>query len=222
MADDLPEEPDVVRPLPPVSVRDLLERLRSGWITAGVLVLGLAVAGYVLLRPPAAPATELTLPMAGSGSTVPASTTTTAAASIVVHAAGAVAAPGIHSLPAGSRVADLLVAAGGPAADADLDRVNLAALLSDGERVWFPRVGEAAEPVVVGASPGEVEPTGPLDLNAATAEQLDGLPGIGPAIAAAIVSYREEHGPFTAVEGLLEVPGIGDARLAQLRDLVTV
>jgi competence protein ComEA len=147
----------------------------------------------------------------------------------VGHAAGAVAVPGVHRLPPGSRVADLLDAAGGPAPDADIDRVNLAAALADGERVWFPRVGEQ-EPVVAGppggastgASGPAGEPSGPVDLNTATAEQLDTLPGVGPATAAAILEHRDREGPFRSVEELLDVPGIGDAKLAQLRDLVTV
>ena len=237
-----PTEPR--RPPPALSLADLVTRLgpvarhRVGALVAVLLLgLGAVVAGWVLLREPELPPTEELLPYAPTGDDAagpggPAAaatptTTTTEAASIVVHAAGAVAVPGIHSLPPGSRVSDLLVAAGGPAPDADLDRVNLAAPVADGERVWFPRVGEELEPPVAagsggGASPGGTGPPAPVDLNVATAEELDALPGIGPATAAAILEHRSSQGPFASVEDLLDVPGIGEAKLAQLRDLVTV
>jgi competence protein ComEA len=156
-------------------------------------------------------------------------TTTTADAGIVVHAAGAVRTPGLYRLPSGSRVADLLDKAGGPTAETDLDRLNLAAALADGQRLYVPRKGEVAPPTVgpdggsdpppdAGGSPGD---GGPVDLNAATAEELDALPGIGPATAAAIIDHRERSGPFTTVDGLLDVRGIGPAKLEALRDLVT-
>lgn len=139
----------------------------------------------------------------------------------------------MHRVPAGGRVADLLAAAGGPAADADLDRVNLAAALVDGQRVWFPRVGEPDPPVVAGdaaagaagtagARGDAVAAGGPIDLNTATVDQLESLPGVGPSIAAAIVEHRERSGPFRSVDDLLDVPGIGPARLDALRELVTV
>jgi competence protein ComEA len=233
-ADVEPDEP--VRPLPAPSWADLRDRLvgdrrRLVPLAVGLLVVvGAGVAGYALLRTPPAPAAELGLPFAGgagAGAGAPTSvavTTSTVPSTVVVHAAGGVVVPGLHSVPTGSRVADVLAAAGGPAGDADLDRVNLAAPVVDGERVWFPRVGEAAPPTPVAGTPpsGAVEPAGPVDLNSATADQLDALPGIGPSIAAAIVEHRERNGPFGAVDELLDVPGIGDAKLAQLRDLVTV
>jgi competence protein ComEA len=231
-ADVEPDEP--VRPLPAPSWADVRDRLvgdrrRLVPLAVGLLVVvGAGVAGYALLRTPPAPAAELGLPFAGdAGAGAPASvavTTSTVPATVVVHAAGGVVVPGLHSVPTGSRVADVLAAAGGPAGDADLDRVNLAAPVVDGERVWFPRVGEALPPTpVAGTSPpGAVEPDGPVDLNSATVEQLDALPGIGPSIAAAIVEHRERNGRVGSVDDLLDVPGIGDAKLAQLRDLVTV
>jgi competence protein ComEA len=236
-ADVEPDEP--VRPPPPptwTEIRDRLlgDRRRLVALAVGVLfAAGAGLAGYALLRTPPAPAAELGLPFAGAGGATsapaaPSVSTTTEPTTVVVHAAGGVAVPGLHSVPAGSRVADVLAAAGGPAPDADLDRVNLAAPVVDGERVWFPRIGEAAAPAAVGggggasAGGGAAAPAGPLDLNTATAEQLDELPGIGPSIAAAIVEHRERVGPFATVDDLLDVPGIGDAKLAQLRDLVTV
>jgi competence protein ComEA len=244
MAPEPVEPADAVeprRPPPTPSLADLAVRLgpavrrRLGALAAALLVgVGTVAAGWALLRQPELPPTEELLPYAPAADGAapapgPSPTTTTAAAAVVVHAAGAVAVPGIHSLPPGSRVSDLLVAAGGPAADADLDRVNLAAPVGDGERVWFPRVGEEAEPPVVagtgggaGAGAGGTGPPAPVDLNVATADELDALPGIGPATAAAILEHRASHGPFASVDDLLDVPGIGEAKLAQLRDLVTV
>lgn len=152
-----------------------------------------------------------------------------APAPIVVHAAGAVTRPGVYRLEASSRVSDLLDAAGGVGADADVDRLNLAAPLADGARVYVPRRGEPdpGAPLAVdlggvpgaGASPGS---GGKLDLNTATAAQLEELPGIGPATAAAIIDHRERNGPFRSIEGLLDVRGIGPAKLEQIRDAVRV
>jgi competence protein ComEA len=220
----VPDEQLPERPLPPPTWRDVLDglgvaRLR---IVAGVVgAVVAAVAVWWAVRPPAAPATELSLPYAASTTTTGGPSTTDRGGDVVVHAAGAVLRPGLYTLPAGSRVADLLDAAGGAAPDADLDLVNLAALVADGERVRFPRRGEppAADPPASGAPAG---PAGPVDLNAATAADLEALPGIGPTLAAAIVAFRDEHGPFASVDGLLDVPGIGPTRVEQLRPLVVV
>jgi competence protein ComEA len=233
--------PDAGVPRPVVLTwADLWARAaRARWFLAAgavaLLVAGAGVAGYALLRPPDAPATELLLPRAGEGPGAGApppsgaSSTTAAPAELVVHAAGAVAVPGVHRLPVGSRVGDLLAAAGGPTGEADLDRVNLAAALADGERIWFPRVGEQEPSVVAGERAAPAEPGAPgvgagglVDINQATTEELDTLPGVGPATASAIIEHRERNGPFRTVEDLLAVPGIGDAKLAQLRDLVRV
>lgn len=144
---------------------------------------------------------------------------------VVVHVAGAVARPGVVELTPGSRVIDAVEAAGGGLPDADLDRLNLAAKVVDGERVLVQRVGEPPEstPAVAGtpaASPGAT--TGPVNLNTATVEQLDTLPGIGPTLAAAIIAERERRGSFRNVNELRDVRGIGEKRFADLRDLVTV
>ena len=243
LVDDAVAPAEPRRPSPPPSVADLAVRLASvarpratAVVVVALLVLGGSVAGWVVLREPELPPTEELVPYApgsepgapGGGAAAPSPTSSTTAAQLVVHAAGAVVVPGIHSVPPGSRVSDLLAAAGGAAPDADLDRVNLAAAVADGERVWFPRLGEEAEPPVVagagggGTSGGDAGSPAPIDLNAATAEELDTLPGVGPATAAAILEHRSTHGPFTSVEDLLDVPGIGEAKLEQLRDLVTV
>ena len=142
---------------------------------------------------------------------------------VVAHVAGAVVRPGLYRLGGAPRIADAIDAAGGPAPEADLDAVNLAAPVADGERVYQPRRGEPPPPLAATGSGGAAgAAAGPLDLNTATVEQLDTLPGIGPATAAAIVAYRQEHGRFASVDELLEVRGIGEAKLADLRSKVRV
>ena len=144
----------------------------------------------------------------------------------MVHAAGAVRAPGVYLFRGEARVFDLVEAAGGLTADADHNRVNLAAPLSDGEWVYFLRVGETTVPAPIGGSGltdgGVSVRSGPLNLNTATAEQLESLPGVGPATAAAIIDHRQRIGGFASIDGLLAVSGIGPAKLEQIRDLVAV
>lgn len=235
---------DLLRPDPPESWRaratSALAGLRPARVAAGVAtVVVTALAAAWLLRAPAPPV-EASLPparplastasSAASAATPPALTTSTAAAVVVVQAAGAVARPGVYQLPAGARVADVIAAAGGVTADADPAAVLLAAMVADGERVYVPRVGEVPPAPVGPAGAGgsaangaaESEPAGPVNLNAATEAELDSLPGVGPATAAAIVAHRETAGPFASVDQLLDVRGIGPAKLEALRPLVTV
>jgi competence protein ComEA len=149
----------------------------------------------------------------------PSASTHTAAArqQLIVDVAGAVRRPGLVHLAQGTRIADALAAAGGVTAKADIALVNLAAPLADGEQVLVPARGAAGD----GASAaGTGSPTAPVDLNTATPEQLDTLPGIGPATAAKIVAFRQQHGPFHSVEELDGVPGIGPSRIEQLKGLV--
>jgi len=230
------------------AARSASPRLLAAGLAVGGLAVGVAVAVIALRGTPAQP--ELTLPRAtatgpasgslarGGGGARPSpgaggARPTGAEASppepdpdAYVHAAGAVVRPGVYRVRAGGRVADVLDAAGGPAPDADLDQVNLAAKVSDGERVFVPRRGQAvpgiATGVAGGASAAAAAPSGPIDLNSATLEQLDSLPGVGPATAQAILDYRAEHGRFTQVQELLEVRGIGEAKLAALRARVRV
>jgi competence protein ComEA len=162
----------------------------------------------------------------GPGQTLPRAEPATSAGSdpagrLAVHVAGHVRHPGLFRLPAGSRVDDAIHAAGGVTSGADLDAVNLARKLTDGEQVLIPGPGDPPPPLPPGASPTPGAPTAPLDLNTATVEQLDTLPGVGEVTAGHIVAYRSAH-PFTTVDELLEVPGIGQRRFEQLRDLVTV
>jgi competence protein ComEA len=161
----------------------------------------------------------------------PISTTSTRpAAAIVVYVVGAVRRAGVVRLPAGARVIDAIDAAGGAAPAADLARLNLATALADGSRVAVPSVGAPApgvDPSAVSGAPSVGSDSGPsasapVNLNTATAAQLDALPGIGPATAATIIKDREAHGPFRSVNDLGRVRGIGDSKLGQLRELVTV
>jgi competence protein ComEA len=192
-----------------------------------------AVAVYLAFVAPQPPPAELTIPYANPAVPVAASTVTSDAAvppEVTVHAAGAVRHPGVYVLPETARVADLLSAAGGPLPEADLDRVNLAAPVADGARVYVPAVGQEAPPPVVAGDggpgtargPSAVDPGRLVDLNRAGAAELESLPGVGPATAAAIIDHRERNGPFTRVDDLLAVRGIGEAKLASLRDRVHV
>ena len=133
---------------------------------------------------------------------------------LVVDVAGAVRRPGLYRLAQGTRIADAVRLAGGATAKADINLVNLAAPLADGEQVVVPARGAAAQG---GAAPS---PTAPLDLNTASLEQLDALPGIGPTTAQKILDYRQAHGAFHSFEELDAVPGIGPSRIAQLKGLV--
>lgn len=157
---------------------------------------------------------------------------------LVVHVAGAVLHPGVYSLDEGSRVIDAVQAAGGVTGRADVDVVNLARAVADGEQVYIPtreqtRAGTAVGGGWSGAGSGAWSGTGSggagsgwggtnkVNLNTATQVQLEALPGIGPALAVRIIEYRTQHGPFSAPEELLSVSGIGDKKLAELLDLIT-
>jgi competence protein ComEA len=153
-----------------------------------------------------------------------------ASPAVTVHVSGAVTHPGLVTLPAGGRVGDAVVAAGGMTGDADTARVNLARALVDGEHVHLPRIGEDPPEPVTPAGTGAPEAgapsgatgDGPLDLNQASAAELEQLPGIGPARAAAIVEHRERHGPFAVAGDLRAVPGIGEVTFQNLSPLVVV
>jgi len=173
-------------------------------------VVGAIVAVATLGQAAARTPVELRLPRA----TAP--PISIAAPVVVVHVSGAVVNPGVFRVDPGARVGDLVEAAGGLAARADPDRVNLAAVVRDGDQVHIPRLDEVIATGEVGA------PAGRVDLNRAGAQVLQTLPGIGPALAAAIVEHRERFGDFGDVDALENVSGIGPAKLSGIRDLVTV
>jgi competence protein ComEA len=148
-------------------------------------------------------------------------------ARIYIHVAGAVRRPGLMTMSAGSRVADALERAGGPERRADLTAINLAAQLADGQQIVVPRAGAAGgSPSAAGSAPsGSTSAAAPpgggvagIHLSTATVEQLDGVDGIGPTLAQRIIEYRDEHGGFRSLAELAQVDGIGEKRLATLRN----
>ena len=240
----------LVRPVARAGPVDrLLDRLRA-WRAdprAGVaaLVVVAVVAGFAWYRiglgaeepaarePARAPASdaapeEPAVPASAVPSSSPdGSTPPSGGSEVTVHVAGAVARPGVVELRGDARVIDAVEAAGGGLPDADLDRMNLAARLVDGQRVLVQRVGEPlapAEPAGGPVTPGGVgEPaSAPINVNTATQEQLETLPGIGPTLAEAIMTERDRRGGFRSVNELRDVRGIGDKRFADLEGLVTV
>ncbi len=147
-------------------------------------------------------------------------TATASPAEVVVDVAGKVRRPGVYHLPLGSRVIDALEAAGGARPHIDLTQVNLARLLTDGEQILLLRSSARATPSSAGTGTG---PSGGLiNINRADQSLLETLPGVGPVTAAAIVTWREQNGRFSSIEGLVDVSGIGDATLERLRPYITV
>jgi len=183
-------------------------RWRLGAGAAVLLVLG-AVAGGVAQRmvADAQPAVVVATPVA----------TSPASAAVVVDVQGAVAQPGVYRLPAGSRVLDAIARAGGTVPEAAPGALNLARPVVDGEQVLVPTEGEQVEAAAAGPEAG-----GLVSLNRADQAALETLPRVGPALALAILAHREEHGPFTDIAQLDDVPGIGPAMLATITPLVTL
>ena len=174
----------------------------------GALVL--AGAGAAWFWPRMTPVDEPVRAVSASGEMVPGMT---------LHVSGAVASPGLVHVPAGSRVADAIAAAGGVLPGADVGSLNLAAPVRDGEQV---RVADAAELDPAGGGGGDPPDDGRVHINDADASTLELLPGVGPVLAARILAHREQHGSFASVEDLLDVPGIGEGRLAAMRDVIAV
>jgi len=207
-------------------------------VLVSVLVaLAVAVAAVVVVRTGAdseavgprlsAPSatTSALAPVPATGSADPsASAAKAATGSVTVDVAGKVRRPGVATLPAGSRVVDALERAGGPRGRVDLSTLNLARVLVDGEQILVGRPAAAVPGgLAAGASTAAPDPVGALvNLNTATAEQLETLPGVGPVTAQKILEWRTAHGVFSAVDELLEVDGIGEKTLADLAPHVTV
>ncbi|SFF50427.1 competence protein ComEA [Actinacidiphila alni] len=199
-----------------------------------MIVGGLAVQHFIAGRPrtvavPPPTAARSSFPGAARGSlTVVGATASStaaavgpsAAAKLVVDITGKVAKPGLRRLPPGSRVADALAAAGGALPGTDTSALNLARPLTDGEQILVgitPPPGAAAPP---GPAAAAGAPTAPVSLNSATAAQLDTLPGVGPVLAQHILDFRTQHGTFTSVDQLRQIPGIGDRKFSTLKPLV--
>jgi competence protein ComEA len=194
------------------------------WAAIGLVIL-LIGANYLrgqLSSPAREEATSLTVGLKEERTT----------ARLKVHVVGAVARPGLYEIDAGSRVADALEKAGGATPAADLNQINLAAKLADGQQLAVPEKGA---PAGAGTAAGGPDSTGgagaanassganqPVNLNSATVDQLNALDGIGPKTAQKIIDYREAHGGFKSIEELMEVPGIGPAKFEQLRGQVVI
>lgn len=217
-------------------------------IVAGAVGVGAAMlAGWWLVRPAAVPV-EVQLPVVSVSTTLvsaPGVDDAPTTGRLRVHVAGAVKRPGVYTLDAGARVVDAVRAAGGATESADLERINLAQTVLDTEQVVVPRRVASRPKVTVaprhaprrpvtttstpGASPSTPTEAGTpssteatVNLNTASVEQLDTLPGIGPATAKAIVSHRTRKGPFSRLDDLLAIDGIGPKKLDAIRDLVSL
>jgi len=205
-----------------------LEKHRSMLPTAfsATLIVAILTGGAVLVwrRPQPAPiviASITPLPVASPDPT-------TTPAPILAYVTGAVARPGVYSLPCDSRVEDAITAAGGAAADADLLAINLAEHVHDAQQIYVPHQGENATPILPTAIPTAYSDSGQLpggqlvNINTAAAQQLEALPGIGPALAQRIIDYRTANGPFQSIEDITNVKGIGQHTFEQLQDQITV
>ncbi|MEV4600591.1 ComEA family DNA-binding protein [Amycolatopsis sp. NPDC049253] len=185
-------------------------------VVLGVVVVAVLIAaGFAVFS--GAPATEVapSLPSAKAHPSVAAPASSTSA-KLVISVIGHVRAPGLVTVPAGSRVADAVRAAGGADPGTDLSGLNLARKLTDGEQLAVGIAVASSVPAGAGAAPGK------LDLNSATPEQLDTLPGVGEVTAGRIIDWRTQHGGFSSVEQLRDVEGIGESKFEKLREQVTV
>jgi competence protein ComEA len=202
------------------SIRDRLSSLSRGELLGVIAVVTVTVAGAGLWYARSLPKPVEVRSEAGSPPIpAPGASVSVAAPPLLVDVAGWVRRPGVYEFGAGARVIDAIEAAGGARPGAELRALNLAAPLVDGTQILVPKEGE---PAVPGAVPSTAAAGGLVNVNTATAAELETLPGIGEVTAQAIIDHRTEHGPFTSVDQLLDVTGIGDVTLENIRDLVTV
>lgn len=140
---------------------------------------------------------------------------------LLVYVSGAVANPDVYTLPPETIVKDAIKAAGGPTKEADLNRINLAQRVHDEEHIYVPKVGEEKPPITPQPTP-QAQAGGKININTATVEELETLPGIGPTYAQRIIEYRQEKGPFKSIEEIKNVQGIGEATFEKFKDMITV
>jgi competence protein ComEA len=196
-----------------VTVESSWQRYR-GWLLFAAVVVALAgIILFQVLRPRPEPV------ILATPAPLPSPESTVTPSPLRVYVSGAVRQPDVYLLPPGSIIKDALLAAGGATADADLDQINLALTVAEGQHVYIPRQGEVELPV---RSPAQQPSSGgKVNINTADAATLESLPGIGPSLAQRIIDYRQAHGPFAQIEDIEEVSGIGPARFAQIQDLIT-
>ena len=201
-----------------MSFRDRLDLLSRGEI-AGLMVVLVATLGGAGLWYARSLPKPVTIAEAGKGAAQE-SSSPSPAVTLIVDVAGAVHQPGVYEFAEGDRVIDAIERAGGPMPKADLSLLNLAAPLTDGTQILVPKAGPPGTVVPGGAAPGSS--SGLININTASATELETLSGIGEVLAATIIEYRTQNGPFTSVEELMDVSGIGPATLDEIRDQVTV
>ena len=210
--------------MPGESIRERLSSLSRVELLglAAVLVVTLGGAGFWYVRSLPRPVEVAELRPGSSGAVGTASASPSPSVVVLVDVAGWVRHPGVYEFAEGSRIIDAIEAAGGARTGALLQALNLAAPLVDGTQVLVPREGDpgAVAPSAGGSTAGATG--GLINVNTASASELDVLPGIGEVLAQRIIDYRTEHGPFTSVDQLIDVSGIGDAVLGSIRELVTV
>jgi competence protein ComEA len=203
-----------------MSLRDRLDTLSRGEI-AGLIVVLVAVLGGAGLWYARSLPKPVTIAQAGPGAAQRASASPSPEPTLIVDVAGAVRQPGVYEFAGGERVIDAIERAGGPMAKADLSLLNLAAPLTDGTQILVPKAGPPGPQLVPGGASGS-SVGGLININTASATDLETLSGIGEVLAATIVEYRTQNGPFASVEDLMDVSGIGPATLDEIRDQVTV
>jgi competence protein ComEA len=216
--------------MPEESIRERLSALDRRELMALVVIAVLVLAGagfwYARSLPGHVEVSAVQASPFGSGPAPPQQASPTPSAVIVVDVAGWVRRPGVYEFHTGQRVIDAIRRAGGARHGADLTSINLAALLSDAEQIVVGRNGGGGGTVPASSVGSGADGAGgsdaPVNLNSASLDELESLPGIGPALGQRIIDYREQHGPFRSVEDLLNVSGIGDKRLADLRPQVTI
>jgi competence protein ComEA len=206
------------------SLRERLSALSRAELVGLVALLAVTLGGAGLWYVRSLPK-PVAVASSNAGEDVPApasSASTSPAVILLVDVAGWVRHPGVYEFDEGARVIDAIDAAGGARSGALLTSLNLAAPLTDGSQILVPKEGDQGTAPVAGTTGGAAVPGALINVNSATATELEALPGVGEVIAQAIVDYRTENGPFTSVDQLLDVSGIGDATLEDIRELVTV